>query len=130
MKKIDCSGEKPIAEGRHKIVVIAFCRLKVARANHEVKTFAHLVNKGRDCIWWRIAIRTESNYQVSFDQRQNFEICKANPFALLDKQSIIVFKCPLNRSIGRATIDDNNLITPLLLDLGHNDFHAFNFVEG
>ena len=126
---IDGPREKPVAETRDQIIVLARRAFGVARTDDQVVAFAHL----RDELWDRVdgtvSVGAERDDDVAFELIENLQIGEADAFLFLHMDCVAVFAGPFDRAVGRAAVGNDDLIEPFTGDERHERLHALNLIE-
>src|SRR5208282_3822391 len=126
----DGAGEEPIAEAGEHVVIIAVRVAQVARADHQVIALADLGDHLRNELGVAIAIRAERQDDVARELRQGVEIGEADPRPALDEDLIAVRAAPFEGAVGRAAVNDDELIVPFRPDARKDGLDPLHLVQG
>ena len=128
-KDVDDLRETPVAESCHDRVVLASRAVDVAGADDEVVSFRSFGDEARDGQRVRIAVSHELDDVLALRNLHRVAHAGAVSAAALPQHLESVGLAPFDRAVGRAAVNDDDLVHPGSIDLGGDDLDGVDFVQ-
>ncbi len=127
-KNVDQSGETPVAHASNPRVIVALRTVDITRPYDQVVPFGYFVDQFGDAGGVAVAVGHELDNHVADRYFHDFPHRGTIAAAPLPQHPKIVSLAPLDGAVSRTSIDNDDLVYPVAVDLRHNDLNSFDFV--